>query len=367
MNFAGTETLLMNIYRNIDRTRIQFDFAVCSSEPGDYDEEILSMGGRIIHYPRYRVHNHVQYAAWWNAFFKSNEQYTIVHGHIGSTAAIYLGIAKKHGRFTIAHSHSISIDRSLKSTIYNIYSYPTRYIADIFFGCSEQAIVDRYGRKVAGDPDRAYVVKNAIDVDRFNFDKAVRKKIRQEYGLPDDELVLMTVGRLTPAKNPFETIRICESLKKSGLDFVFLWLGKGELEDSIRKEIKSRDLEDTVLLKGSRDDIYNVLQAADIFIFPSEWEGLGIACVEAQASGLPTLCSDTIPVEAKAAECCRFLPLNDTGRWCREIISIAGSVRDRAYERPDTRREITDAGYDIKGVAEWLCRFYENVNGSQKD
>ena len=106
MNYAGTETLLMNIYRNVDRNQIQFDFAVCDVSIGDYDEEIKSLGGRLIYYPRYKGINHFLYKKWWNSFFREHKEYCIVHGHIGSTAAIYLSIANKYGCYTIAHSHA---------------------------------------------------------------------------------------------------------------------------------------------------------------------------------------------------------------------------------------------------------------------
>ena len=120
MNMAGTETMLMNFYRNIDREKVQFDFAVCTEEHCDYEDEILSMGGRIIRYPQYRGKNHFSYKKWWSEFFRNNREYKIVHGHIGSTAAIYLSIAKKHGCYTIAHSHGTLEPISLRSVIRQI-------------------------------------------------------------------------------------------------------------------------------------------------------------------------------------------------------------------------------------------------------
>ena len=147
-------------------------------------------------------------------------------------------------------------------------------------------------------------------------------------------------------------------LKNRGIRFRFLWFGKGELEEELRQEVRDKNLEDIIQFMGNRGDIYNVLQAADIFLFPSVWEGLGIACVEAQAAGLPTLCSDTIPVEAKATELCYFLPLNDTKVWCDELEKTIREINAPQYIRADTHQQIVNAEYDIANVTEWLQTYY---------
>ncbi len=359
MDLAGTETLLMNLYRNIDRDVIQFDFAVSSLNECAYDAEILSLGGRLYHYPRYKGINHVSYVAWWKAFFNEHNEYHIVHGHIGSTAAIYLGIAKKAGCFTVAHSHSTKTSISMHSFLYGIYSYPTRYIADYFFGCSKQALIDRYGNRIAFNPGISSVLNNAIDAKRFSFDSNKREIIRQQYGVEEEILVLGTVGRLTTPKNPLETVKICAELKERGVNFVFWWFGEGEMRNEIEQAINDADLQNYVNLLGTRKDINNVLQGMDIFLFPSIWEGLGISCVEAQASGLPTLCSDTIPMDAKVTELCTFLPLNNTDRWCDKIIEISKKISKCDYQRPNTYQCITNNRYDIVAQSKWLQSFYE--------
>lgn len=356
MDMAGTETLLMNIYRNINRENVQFDFAVCAGRECAYDKEILSMGGIIIPYPRYKGTNHFTYVKWWNEFFKTHLEYKIIHGHIGSTAAIYLSIAKKHERYTIAHSHSTHTGQiNMHDILYSIYTYPTRYIADFFFGCSKKALVDRYGKKVAEDSGKSKVFNNAIDPEKFIYNEATRRLVRAEYSLHDDVIVIGTVGRLSPQKNPFEIIRIVDDLVKRGLNFKFLWIGKGELEIEIKAEIKRKKLEDYFIMAGTRPDIYNVLQAMDIFVFPSVWEGLGISCVEAQAAGLPTLCSNTIPIEAKVTCGCKFLPLNDTDCWVKEIINLIG------YKRTNCYQQVLEAGYDIKDTSLWLEKYYLQI------
>lgn len=357
MNMAGTETLLMNLYRNIDRTKVQFDFAVSTENSCAYDAEITSLGGKIIHYPLYRPNVDFRYRKWWNRFFVEHPEYKIIHGHIGSTAAIYLSIAKKHGCFTIAHSHSTSANVSLKEIGYKLYSYPTRYIADQFFGCSMQALIDRYGKRVALG-SKAKVINNAIDAEKYIYNSITRVKIREKLGIEEQQLIIGTVGRLTFQKNPYEIIRICSELKRKGLEYKFLWYGTGELKEEIKRRISDEKLDDTIYLMGTRSDIYNVLQAFDIFLFPSLSEGLGIACVEAQAAGLPTLCSNTVPEEAKITNECLFLPLNNTKKWSDEIEKIAKKVVNKEFIRQNTYRDVLRAGYDIKEVSAWLENFY---------
>ena len=203
MNRAGVETMLMNLYRTIDREKIQFDFAVTTTARCDYDDEIESLGGRSIHYPRYVGKNHFAYTKWWNDFFKAHPEYRIIHGHIGSTASIYLTIAKKYGCYTIAHSHSTSGGFGMHKVLYKIYSYSTRYIADYFIGCSTEALVARYGRRVAGNHDISFVLNNGIDVAKYAFSSQIRKEVLEELCLSVNDIIIGTVGRLTPQKNPF--------------------------------------------------------------------------------------------------------------------------------------------------------------------
>lgn len=365
MNYAGTETLLINIYRNIDRNKIQFDFAVCDTNRGDYDEEIKSLGGKIIYYPRYRGTNHFTYQKWWNSFFKEHKEYCIVHGHIGSTAAIYLSIAKKFGCYTIAHSHATdSHIRSLKEKIYKLYSYPTRWIADYFMGCSMAALTDRYGKKIAENLSISKVFYNAIDTEKFIFDENTRRMVRHELGIESEKIVLGTVGRLTPAKNPFMIIDIILKLKKSGLNFVFLLFGRGEMEDAIVKKINDNHLEKYIMLEGVRNDINRMLQAMDIFIFPSVFEGLGITCIEAQMADLECFCSETIPEEAKITEKYIALPIDNSEIWVK---CIQEKILNGMTQRRDRSLEIKNAGYDIKSQSNWIEKFYLEILGRIKN
>ena len=355
MDMAGTETLIMSFYRQVNRLEIQFDFAVSATKECAYDKEILSMGGLIFHYPRYKVTNHFAYKQWWEKFLSEHQEYKIIHGHIGSTAAIYLSVAKKYNRIAIAHSHSTKGENNLHGLLYRLWSYPTRYIADYFFGCSKQALTDRYGKKVSDNSKIASVLNNAINASSFIFDSEVRKEIRGEYNIGNEEFVLGTVGRLAPPKNPLFTIEILKELNNRGVNFKMLWFGKGPMEVNIKNKLKEYDLTDRVILAGNRPDVNRVLQAMDIFLFPSVWEGLGIACVEAQASGLVTICSNTIPIEAKITKYCYYLPIDDAKCWADYC------VYNKNYERENCYEAIQKAGFDIVKLASHLSQFYLNI------
>lgn len=359
MNYAGTETLLMNLYRNIDREIIQFDFAVCGEGPGDYDEEIRSMGGQLIHYPRYKGINHLSYVKWWEHFFENQNRYYIVHGHIGSTAAIYLSIARRHGCYTIAHSHATDNSKQfLKSKLYKLYSYPTRRIANYYMGCSMAALTDRYGKKIATDHSKSRVFFNAIDAEKFSYDASTRVAVRNEFHIPQDMIVLGTVGRITLQKNPHMILDIISGLKQTGLKFIFLWFGRGDLETEINKKISELQLEDVIIMGGVRNDIFRVLQAMDIFVFPSLWEGLGITCVEAQAADLKCFCSSTIPDEARITKKYTSLDIDAPDLW---VSNIRKYIECGLEERKDRCAEVRKAGYDIKQQAYWLESFYKGL------
>lgn len=368
MNFAGTETLLMNLYRNIDRSKVQFDFAVTADHECAYDREILKLGGRIIRYPLYRGINHLSYVTWWHHFFKTHPEYSIVHGHIGSTAAIYLHIAKKYGCFTIAHSHSTFSHRlNFHDVMYRFYSYPTRFIADFFMGCSKDALVDRYGKNILQCKNFC-VLNNGIDAKKYIYSESERKYIKKELGLRNGSIIIGTVGRLTPPKNPLFTIRIIKELERRNVGFQFLWVGIGEMEEFIRKSLSQEIADKRVIMTGARADVNQLLQAMDIFVFPSLWEGLGIAGIEAQAADLPTLCSQGLPRELKVTDRCCFLPVNNLNVWLEAIIEV---IKNVSYKSRRSRYEEIKANqYDIIETAKWIQKFYisqvSNQNGRHK-
>ena len=355
MNMAGTEVMLMNLHRCINRDIIQFDYAVCSEEKCAFDDEILALGGKIYHYPKYKIINHFKYVKWWDNFLHEHKNYRIIHGHVGSTAAIYLGLAKKHGYYAIAHSHNTYGDFNIRKFVYWLFSYRTRYIADYFFGCSEDALVSRFGRKILSNSCHQ-ILPNAIDVRKFQFDENKRMKIRTELGISKNEFVIGTIGRLTIQKNPEKILSIIKNLYKRKINFKLLWIGAGELKTMIINEINRSNLNANIILMESRDDIPDLLSAMDIFIFPSKWEGLGVAAIEAQVAGLPIICSTVVPKEVRLSDDCYFLPLNDGNSWENLIIKLS----NRNKINRSTLNNMKASDYNILVTAQKMTDFYIN-------
>lgn len=353
MDRGGAETMIMNLYRNIDRSEVQFDFVQNEGNEAAYDKEILELGGRIYHCPRYKGTNHITYIKWWNNFFKENRDvYSVVHGHIGSTAAIYLSIAKKFGIYTIAHSHSAGEG----SRIYRCFSYPTRYISDMFFACSRDAGISRYGQKVGGDVNKCIVLNNAIDTKKFIFNEECRKIMRTKLGIEEDSVVIGHVGRFVDAKNHAYLIDIFEQVQVIDPKSKLLLVGDGELRSAIEKKVKDKGLENSVIFAGIQSNVWDYYQVMDAFVFPSIYEGLPVSMVEAQAAGLLCYVSSNVPQETAITNLVEFISLeNEPQIWANRILN--GIKKGRLNMHADIQK----AGYDVAYTANWLTDFYLKV------
>lgn len=354
MNRGGAETMIMNLYRHIDRSKVQFDFVENSSEPAVFDEEILSLGGRIFRCPHYNGKNHFTYVKWWNDFFKAHpKEYPIVHGHLGSTASIYLSVAKKYGAYAIAHSHSSGTDHSLHANLYQIMSYNTRNVADYFFACSEAAGKERFGSKVVSG-DHYAVLNNAIDVNRFSYNPSVRNAVRDELGIGQIQLVVGHIGRYTKEKNHEFTLKIFSELKKMDSNARLLMVGDGTLRTHIMQMAEQASLSSDVIFTGVRSDVERLVQAMDVFVLPSLYEGLPVTMVEAQTAGLPCIISDKVPSECILTEgLVDIMTLSASPEaWAEKILA------KRAIPRTDRRAEIAAHGFDITTEAVKLQEFY---------
>lgn len=353
MNRGGAETMIMNLYRNVDRTKVQFDFVENEGEEAAFDAEIRSLGGRIHRCPRYRGKNHFAYVKWWNSFFENHgKEYPVVHGHIGSTAAIYLSIAKKYGAYTIAHSHSAGAG----SAVYRLLSYPTRFVADYFFGCSADACTFRYGKKVGTDPGRCRVLNNAIEVGKFVYSTGEAEKTREELSIAPGTLVVGHVGRFVDAKNHAFLLDVFAAIRRRESNAVLLLVGDGELRPRIEKKIGDLGLTDAVILAGIRSNTWDYYRAMDVFVMPSKYEGLPVSMVEAQTAGLPCCVSAAVPEESAITDLVDFRSLEDSAEnWADWILNRA------KLPRRDMGEAMARAGFDITVTSKWLEEFYVKV------
>lgn len=355
LNRGGAETMIMNIYRSIDRTKIQFDFMIHTDKECDYNDEIIKFGGKIYNVPRYIGRNHFKYKKAWDSFFNIHPEYKIVHGHMRSTASIYLKIAKKHGLITIAHSHSTSSrGNKFEQLVKNIMQFPIRYIADYLFACSDEAGKWLFGRNVLNKGNYK-VIKNAIDIEKYTFNEVKRNEIRETLSI-EDKFVVGHVGSFTYPKNHKFLISVFYEVQKQYKDSILLLVGDGELRPYIQKQIDDLGINDKVKLTGVVANVNDYMQAMDVFVFPSLWEGLPVTVVEAQASGLQCFISDKVTEEVCITPCIKSISLNESVKnWAYKIIF---SKKNRRYE---TSFYMERSGFDIYDSVKLLTKFYQDV------
>lgn len=353
-NLGGAESRTMDLYRHMDRERVQFDFLVHTDQEGHFDKEIRGLGGHIYHIPRFRIYNYFSYVKAIKEFFCEHSDFHAVQGHMTSTAAIYLPIAKKAGiSLTIAHARSAGVDKGIKgiATRWLRRSLPDK--TDYMFTCSRLAGISVFGSK-AVEEGKTVFMPNAIDCKKFAYDPGMRSKIREELGI-SDKYVIGHVGRFHYAKNHEYLLRVFDALCKKGRkEYVLLLLGEGEKMEEMKRLARELQIEDKVYFAGSRSNVSDYYQAMDYFVYPSRYEGLPGTVLEAQASGLSCLMSDSICEEVVVTELVHTMGIEKSPECWAEYIE---NTED--YVRTSHLKEVGRAGYDVEAQAEKMMKFYE--------
>ena len=350
MNRGGLETMLMNYYRHIDRERVQFDFLEHRENRSAYDDEIESLGGRIYRLPRL-VPWSKSYLSALNRFFDEYPEYKIVHVHQDCLSSVILKAASRHDiPVRIAHSHSSSQDKNLKYPIKLWYKRAIPEYATDLFACGKDAGDWMFG----GTPFQ--IINNAIDVASYTYNLTKRQEIRGQLGL-ENKLTIGHVGRFHQPKNHPFLLDIFAALLKKEPTAVLLLVGGGEDMPKIQAKAQALGILEHVRFLGVRSDVADLMQAMDVFAFPSLYEGLPVTMVEAQAAGLPCLISDKVPPECILADgLVDILPLSaDPETWAERILE------KRILPRTDRRAEIAAHGFDITTEAVKLQEFYINA------
>lgn len=350
MNSGGLENLIMNLYRNIDRSKIQFDFLVHYQKKGIFDDEIEKLGGKIYRFTFREDNNIIKYIRDLNKFFKEHTEYKIVHGHMASLGYIYLGIAKKYKvPVRIAHSHGTSYLKTLKGYVKFITFKFAKYKSNVNFACSTEA-----GQYLFGKKRKFEFIPNAIDMQKFEYNKKIREEVRRKLGI-DDKIVIGNVGRFNLQKNHKFIIDIFNGVRKKKKEVILLLVGDGELHKDIEKQIQQLGIEEDVKLLGVRKDTNELYQAMDIFLMPSLFEGLPLAGVEAQASNLKCFFSNTITREVQISNNIEFLSLELKAEQWADII-----IKNFNYDRKNVK--ITNRNFDIKNLAKQMEKRYIEYN-----
>jgi len=357
-NLGGAESRVMELYRAMDKRKVQFDFLVHTDKEGQYDAEIKQLGGRIYHVPRFRVINTLSYRKALSRFFGEHKEFVAVQGHMTSTAAIYLPIAKKAGvPMTIAHARSAGVDRGLKGIATKILRRSLKYKTDFCFTCSAEAAEAVYGKNWI-EAGKVWTIPNAIDVQRFVFQEKVREQVRKELEF-DHEFVIGHVGRFGFMKNHSYLIDIFAQLCKIRDDAALVLIGEGELKQEIQEKVNQLGLEKRVRFLGNRFDVERYYQAFDYFVFPSLFEGLPGSVAEAQASGLRCLVSDKVTKEAALTDLVTYKSVEEpAASWASEVMRNS----KKALVREDMRAAIAARDFDVQKLAAKMEAFYINGN-----
>lgn len=347
MGRGGLETMLMNYYRNISRDKVQFDFLVHRDFEADFDQEILNLGGKIYRLSRLNPFSK-KYLNEFNQFFKDHPEYKIVHSHLDCMAGIPLKYAKKNGiPVRIAHAHSSNQTKDKKYLLKLMFKRNIKKNATDLFACARDAGLWMFRC------DQFHVMNNAIDTKVYVVNKQIGIEVRQELQIPNDAFVVGHVGRFAPPKNHKFIIRVFAEVLKEKQNAFLLLVGDGDLRGETEALTVELGIQDNVIFAGLRSDVNRMLQAMDVFLFPSVYEGLPLSIIEAQAAGLPCLISDKVPIECRKTDLVSQLSLNDSLSAWKDAVIDAGKILKR-----DTSGEISDAGFDICKNAKWLEDFY---------
>lgn len=354
MDRAGIETMLMNFYRNLDRNKIQFDFLCNKSKPGDYDEEIKSLGGRIYVSPGLNPFKWFQYQKYMKELFKSHPEYKIIHCQNEAMGFPALYAAKKNGiSVRIAHSHNTVTRFDFKWPIKILYKYLLRTVATDYVACSHAAGKYLFGKDVK-------VINNAIDSKKFIYSENIRKRIRKQYNI-EDKFVIGHVGRFEPQKNHKFIIKLFNEYQKQDSTAILLLIGTGTLENRIKKLVYNLNIQDKVIFTESIPNVNEMYQAMDMFILPSFHEGLPVVGVEAQFADLPCIFSTKITEETKFTKNVYYINLKDgINKWCDLICKIKKSNKKR--------KSIKNSAFDINISKNNLINYYlKSISGVKND
>lgn len=355
MDYGGVETLLMELFRHIDRAAVQFDFLVHDNQKGLYDDEIYDLGGQIYRIPSIGKSSYRRHTRALRQQFSSQPHLQVVHSHINQMNGIILRQAKLAGvPIRVSHAHIDGGREALLRTALRNYSrFLIRHSATHGFACSQAASEFVHRGSVR---DHTRVLNNAIDLVKFHPDETHRRRMRLELGL-NGAFVLGHVGRFYDQKNHAHLVDVFDQVHAMDQEARLLLVGVGVLRAQIEDEIQARGLEHAVRFLGSRSDVADLMNAMDVFVFPSKYEGLGIVAIEAQAMGLPVLASDAVPRETDVTELITYLPLGQTAPWVDSVMSLKAHTT-QMHTRLGCGDAVAKAGYDIRRVAIELQQFY---------
>lgn len=347
---GGVEAFVMSVYRRLDKSKIQFDFLIRNNNRTHYWDEIESLGGRIYTtppYPRYAFKN---YLATKSFLKKHLDEYDTIHVHANSLFYMTaIKLAKKYGiKNRIIHSHNTKGSNQIASIVHQLNKMRVNRFANVKLACSKAAAEWMF-------PDADYtIINNGIDTDIYRFNSNARDRIRNELQL-NGKYVIGHIGRFVEQKNHRFIVSLFNRYQKKDDNAVLLLVGFGPLEEQIKAQVSELGIDSKVIILNNRNDPFDLLQAMDLFLFPSKFEGFGISLLEAEASGLNCICSTAIPGEVLISDQVQVISLDDVlERWINEI----SVKKEQDYNRDIGYQKVLEAGFDIQNTCDQLMKIY---------
>jgi len=362
---GGTEAVMMNIFQNIDKSKFKIDFLFYGVKEDDHSKftiDVKNNGADVFYVPVLREGIIANHKAIRDIL--RNNHYDIIHAHMDASSTDLLRIAKEMGvKVRIAHSHNtahLQNASSIKDRIHKIYLDFTKMMlpkyATHFIGCSDAAGLWLFGEKICSQ-NNYFIFKNAIDVSKYEYNIDIRNKIRRDYNLQNFK-VICNIGRLSYQKNHPFLLSVFKEVHIRDENTRLILIGEGEDREKIESLIHELSLDESVIMTGNVLNVNEILQGVDLFFMPSFYEGLSIAIVEAQASGLKCIASDTVTSQTNISGNVKFLSLEaSVDKWAETIISELNS----GEERISPIKRIRDSGFDMISNIKNLEVFYNNA------
>ena len=363
LNRGGIESQIMNMYREIDKRKYQFDFLVTRNENGIFEEEIEKMGGKVHHIPGIKEVGLLRFILNVNNFFKNNKNYKIVHCHMNTWSGLFLNIARiNRVPVRIAHSHSANQKKkgndflsSSEMIFKNIMKLGISLGATHFFAVGKAS-----ARWLYGDKKIVTLLPNAKKINTFEFNKDNRISLRKELGVPDDQLMIGQVGSLSPVKNHEFSIELLKKLNAKNNNVKLFLVGSGALQETLINKVNEYGLHDSIVFLGDRNDVNKIMSALDVLILPSYFEGMPNVIIEAQIASLTSIVSNNVTQEIDFGVDKVLFEDLIVDKW---VDIIESQIKSKEKINLNI---IKEKGYDLEEQVKWQEGFYEKVSSSSE-
>lgn len=351
LTMGGQEIMAVNFFKYIDRKSIQFDFIVYGEEIGELEKQVTEMGGKVIHIPRLKDNGYLSFVKTLESVMIKNGPYTAVHSHTSLNSGLIMKVANKVSiPIRIVHSHTTRPGKK-ESVMFRLYTYKMRRLilknANNLLACGNDAGNYLYSEQVFSE--KGIVINNGIDLGKFDFNNEIRIKVRCEMEI-QDRWVIGHVGRFGAEKNHEFLLKVFKKICEKDETALLLLIGDGQLMRTVKDQAKQLKIEENIIFAGKRNDISDLLQAMDVFVFPSIYEGLPVSLIEAQVAGLPCIISKNVTSEIKITSAVNFISLNDSEEEWGNLILKTKDIKRKGIKLIETEYDILESSKQLENI-----------------